>query len=64
MNIKYIECILNMKKIKKNKNSVKFVKIKIFPIKYLKLKFIVHKMIMHFIDKILFKKKEVLFENT
>lgn len=53
-----------MKKIKKNKNSVKFVKIKIFPTKYLKLNFIVHKMIMHFIDKILFKKKEVLFENT
>lgn len=50
-----MECILNMTKNKKN--SVKFVKIKIFPIKYLKLNFIVYKIIMHFIDKILFKKK-------
>lgn len=40
---------------KNKKNSVKFVKIKI--LKYLKLNFIVYKIIMHFIDKILFKKK-------
>lgn len=45
---------------KNKKNSIKFVKIKIFPIKYLKLNFIVYKIIMHFIDKILFKKKYLI----